>query len=222
MITRLMIWVTSDCSLNCKWCSQRYTRKRFEGYQMSLDEVEYIVNNCQRRGLYFDVIEITGGEPSLWENLEYGVRRFGYICDSVTLVTNGNNPERIKALGLKEWVVSASQATQEQIEAYRDTPAIYNTHQHRQPPTEPLDDVLPADCCVALTPNGAYPQNLIMYLRGKVYYCCNAFALSEFAGEETGTVCDFEDDFMVLFSDKTYDKQICRYCICNHNVWNRI
>lgn len=188
---------------------------------MSLDEVEYIVNNCQRRGLYFDVIEITGGEPSLWKNLEYGVRRFGYICDTVTLVTNGNNPERIKALGLKEWVVSSSQATPEQIDAYKDTPALYNTHEHRKPPTEPLDNVLPADCCVALTPNGACPQNLIMYLKGKVYYCCNAFALSEFTGEEE-IVCSFEDDFNVLFAEKSYDKQICRYCICNHNVWNRL
>jgi len=221
MTTRFMIWVTSDCSLNCRWCSQRFTRQKHEGYQMSMDEIEYIVNNCQRRGLYFDVIEITGGEPSLWENLEYGVRRFGYICDTVTLVTNGNNPERIKALGLKEWVVSASQATPEQLEAYKGTPAIYNTHAHRKPPEEPFDNVLPADCCVALTPNGVCPQNLVMYLKNKVYYCCNAFVLSEFAGEE-GIVCSFEDDFMLLFSDKTYDKEICRYCICNHNVWNKI
>ncbi len=221
MITRLMIWVTSDCSLNCRWCSQKYTRRKHEGYQMSIDEIEYIVNNCQRRGLYFDVIEITGGEPSLWENLEYGVRRFGYICDTVTLVTNGNNPERIKSLGLKEWIVSTSQATGEQLESYKDTPAIYNTHEHREPPTEPFEDVLPADCCVSLTPDGACPQNLIMYLKGKVYYCCNAYALSEFTGEE-GIVCSFEDDFNVLFLDKTYDKEICKYCICNHNVWNRL
>ena len=221
MITRFMIWVTSDCTLNCKWCSQRYTRRKHDGYQMSMDEIEYIVNNCQRRGLYFDVIEITGGEPSLWENLEYGVRRFGYICDTVTLVTNGNNPERIKSLGLKEWIVSTSQATGEQLESYKDTPAIYNTHEHREPPTEPFEDVLPADCCVSLTPDGACPQNLIMYLKGKVYYCCNAYALSEFTGEE-GIVCSFEDNFNVLFLDKTYDKEICKYCICNHNVWNRL
>ena len=221
MITRFMIWVTSDCTLNCKWCSQRYTRRKHDGYQMSMDEIEYIVNNCQRRGLYFDAIEITGGEPSLWKNLEYGVRRFSYICDSVTLVTNGNNPERIKSLGLKEWIVSTSQATGEQLESYKDTPAIYNTHEHREPPTEPFEDVLPADCCVSLTPDGACPQNLIMYLKGKVYYCCNAYALSEFTGEE-GIVCSFEDDFNVLFLDKTYDKEICKYCICNHNVWNRL
>ena len=221
MITSFMIWVTSDCTLNCKWCSQRYTRRKHDGYQMSMDEIEYIVNNCQRRGLYFDVIEITGGEPSLWENLEYGVRRFGYICDTVTLVTNGNNPERIKSLGLKEWIVSTSQATGEQLESYKDTPAIYNTHEHREPPTEPFEDVLPADCCVSLTPDGACPQNLIMYLKGKVYYCCNAYALSEFTGEE-GIVCSFEDNFNVLFLDKTYDKEICKYCICNHNVWNRL
>ena len=221
MITRFMIWVTSDCTLNCKWCSQRYTRRKHDGYQMSMDEIEYIVNNCQRRGLYFDVIEITGGEPSLWKNLEYGVSRFSYICDTVTLVTNGNNPERIKSLGLKEWIVSTSQATGEQLESYKDTPAIYNTHEHREPPTEPFEDVLPADCCVSLTPDGACPQNLIMYLKGKVYYCCNAYALSEFTGEE-GIVCSFEDNFNVLFLDKTYDKEICKYCICNHNVWNRL
>lgn len=222
MITRLMIWVVSECTLNCKWCSQKYTRCKYDGYQMSMDEIEYIVNSCQRRGLYFDVIELTGGEPSLWKNLEYGVRRFGYICDTVTLVTNGNNPERIKALGLKEWIVSSSQATEEQLNAYVGTSAQYNSHEHRKPPIEALEEVLPADCCVALTPDGEYPQNLVMYLQGKIYYCCNAYALSEFAGEEAGTVCSFEDDFMILFSDKQYDKQICLYCICNHKVWNKI
>lgn len=217
---RFYIWVTSQCNLACKWCSQKYTMRQNSGYEMTLEEVEFIVNSCKTRGIHFDTIEITGGEASLWLNLEYGVRKFSEICDTVTLVTNGNNPERIKALGLKTWIVSASQATSVQLKAYEGTPALYNTHSHKKLPEVPFENVLPADCCVSVSPVGK-PQNAIEYIKGKVYYCCDAFAHSEYTGTE-GIVCSFNDDFISYFRDKRFDKEICRYCLCNHKIWNRI
>lgn len=213
---RLLIWVTSRRTLKCKHCSQAQTMREDPGYEMSICEVDEIFE--QLRDNPPAVIELTGGEPSLWSHLEYGVRRFSQISE-VTLVTNGNNPERIKALGLKTWIVSASQASPRQMAAYQGTPALYNSHEHKPLPTKPFEGVLPASCCVALSPEGK-PQNNLMYYQGRIYYCCNAHELSIISGEDNS--CDFYNDWRKIFSDKKYDKEICRYCICNHKIWNQL
>lgn len=190
---------------------------------MSREEVISIIESCKRRGIHFDTIELTGGEASLWEHLEWGSEKFKEICDTVTLVTNGNNPERIKALGLKTWIVSESQATKEQMDHYRGVPnVLFNSHKHKKLPVIPLDNVLPASCCVAVSPVTGQPQNAMEYIKGKVYYCCDAFAHSEHAGMSEDIVCDFEDDFISKFSGKKYDKEICRYCLCNGKIWSRL
>lgn len=192
------------------------------GYEMSMSEVDYIVGSCTRRGIRFDTIELTGGEASLWRHLEYGFMRFSEITDTVTMVTNGNDPERIKALGMKHWIVSASQATGEQLKHYEGMPNVrYNSHTHKKLPVAPMFYVLPAQCCVSISPEGS-PQNAIEYIRDKIYYCCDAYAHSEHTGITDDIVCDFQDDFIIRFSDKRFDKEICRYCLCNGKIWTRL
>lgn len=220
---RLLIWVTSECNLSCKWCNQAFTMKSYSHYQMSQQEVIHIVNSCERRGIRFDVIELTGGESSLWKNIEFGAKWFSTICDQVTLVTNGNNPGLIKSLGLQSWIVSESQATSEQMEQYKDVSnkVVINSHEHKKSPAIAVKGVLPADCCVKIDSYGI-AQNLIEYIKGKIYYCCTAFAISQYVKLTPDLVCDFEDDFLQRFSEKKYNKEICKYCLCNTKIWNGI
>lgn len=224
MYLRLLIYVTSDCTLKCKWCNQNYTMTENKGYQMSMDEVWDIVESCKKRKLRFNYIELTGGEPSLWKSIKKGAEAFSEICDVVTLVTNGNNPELVLSLNLKEWGVSSSQASKEQLKVYHDRKrgdVFYNAHSHKKTPEVPLENALPADCSVRFTARNMIPQNSYTYIRGKVYYCCTAFPLSEKAGLTPDIVCDFEDDFITKFADKTFDKPICSYCLCNKKVWDQ-
>lgn len=223
MITRLLIWVTSKCNLRCPNCSQAYTMKINKQYEMPIYEVDVIVKSCLERKIHFDIIELTGGEASLWTFLEYGFAEFSKVSDMVTMVTNGNNPERVKSLGMKTWIVSASQATKEQLKQYEGLSNVhYNSHQHKKLPDKPFDNVLPASCCVSRTPDGLHPQNALEYIRGKVYYCCDAFAHSEKTGLTDDIVCSFEEDFIKKFSDKKYDKEICRWCLCNGKIWSQL
>jgi hypothetical protein len=227
MMKRLVIWVTSVCNLSCKFCNQRYTMDNNPEYQMSIDEVKYIVNSCLERGIHFDIIEITGGEPSLWENITEGVPLLNQITKTLTLVTNGNNPDLIISLGLKGWGVSATQATKEQLAKFdrvRDR-AFINGHTHKQVPFVPIEDSLPAACCVRGDPDlhaMAGEVNSMMYIRGNVYYCNCAFALQERIPLNEDVVCKFEDDFVAKFINKQYDQEMCKYCLCNSNVWNKI
>jgi hypothetical protein len=221
--TRFYIWVVSDCNLNCPFCIQKYVMQTNKGYQMQMDEVNYIVNSCKERGLHFDMIEITGGESSLWVNLEEGVKKFSEICDMVTLATNGNDPERIKALGLKTWIVSESQATPEQMEHYKDLRhrLTINAHTHKKMPDRPMDNALPSACCTNVSPWGE-PQATFEYVKGKVYNCPDCYAHLEYVPLTEDLVCNFEDDFVTKFMNKTFDKEICRYCLGNGRVWAQI
>lgn len=196
---------------------------KHRGYQMQLDEVDSIIESCKRRGIHFDIIELTGGEASLWDHLEYGAARFAEICDMVTLATNGNNPERVKALGLKTWIVSASQATKAQMNQYKDVMdrITVNAHTHKRMPDVPLDGVLPATCATSVDPFGNQ-QIGIEYVMGKVYYCCDTLTHEQHAPITPDLVCDFEDDFINHFKDKRYDKEMCRHCLANGKVWSRL
>ena len=94
----------------------------------------------------------------------------------------------------------------------------YNDHQHKKLTDIPLPDSIPASCGISITPQ-LIPQNLIAYIKGKVYYCCNTFQISKKLPLTDDLVCDFEDDFMAKFSNKKYDKAQCAYCHCNGKVW---
>jgi hypothetical protein len=138
----------------------------------------------------------------------------------VTLATNGNDPERIKALGLKTWIVSESQATPEQMEHYKDLRhrLTINGHTHKKMPTAPHNDVLPAACCTNVSPWGE-PQATFEYVKGKVYNCPDCYAHLEYVPVNDDICCDFEDDFVTKFMNKSYDKEICRWCLGNGRVW---
>lgn len=223
MSMRFLIWVTMDCNLSCPRCMQKFTMGKHKGYQMAIQEINYIVESCIKSNIHFDVIEITGGEPSLWKNIQYGVDQFKKIATDITLATNGNDPELIKSLQLRSWCVSTSQATKEQMKSYEEVKSklIYNSHKHKELPVKPLENVLPAICCERVNREGI-EQRTFVYSCGSVYCCCTAEALTEFVNEDKSIVCSFEDDFISKFSKPDYSKEICKYCICNHKVWNKV
>lgn len=218
-----MIWVTSRCNLHCKLCSQGHTMRSYPEFDMQKKEVDYIVENIKRRHIKIWTIELTGGEASLWDHLEYGVTRFREICDDLTLVTNGNNPERVIALGMRRWIVSSSQANPVQMATYKriNGQIVYNSHRHKRLPESPVPGTLPAVCCVQTDPYRVR-QNNILYLDNKIWYCCNAFALTERVPLSDSIYCGFEEDFISKFKDKRFDETICAMCLCNHRVWNKI
>jgi len=218
MNLRLVIWVTSDCNLECKWCSQAHARKLSKGYHMSLEEISSIVESAKSRNLRFDVIELTGGEPTVWHHLDRGIKAFKTIADVVTLITNGNEPNKVKALNLNHWYVSNSQATKEQLAQYKNVNVLNINHKHKKPPLIPYKDSLPAKCCVQYDRFGV-EQNSLTYYMGDVYYCCYAVALSKFVPVDKVA---FQDDFIKEFSDKAYDKEMCTYCIGNRKIWKQL
>ena len=222
-MTNLSIWVTSKCNLSCKWCVAKYTKELYKDYEMPIEEINDIVNSCKRRNLYFDVIDLTGGEPSLWTNIREGVKLFGEISDEVILTTNGNNPSLIKSLGLKTIILSSSQSTADQLKEYGDTnmKIYYNAHQHKKPPIQPVPNSLPA-ICSRLTYMDGRPQRKYIYVKGNVYECCCLLNLGDKIDIKESAICDFEDDFITKLNNIDFNDIKCSYCLSNLNVWNAL
>lgn len=224
MNIKLHIWVSSECNLSCPLCNEKNTICMNRGYQMDLAEIDSIVESCKQRNIRFSVIELIGGEVTLWKNFREGVRRFKEISDDLFLVTNGNNQQLLRET-VGHWITSTSQASKKQIEEVKDIPsrATFNTHSHKPVPVEPMEGVLPADCVVDRSPsNPSIKENGLVYIRGKVYYCCTTFALSDRVPLTDDMWCSFEDDFIAKFAVKTFDKEICKYCLCNSKIYSRL
>ena len=221
----LCLFVTGKCNLNCPHCNQKYVMDGLGEYEISLEELDHIIASCQERNIHFHTIEFTGGEPSKWSHLEEGLKRLkdSGIADHLTLITNGNDAQRISSLATEycDWYfVSVPQATPRQIAIHRMRGLMpcWNPEVHHPVPTSPHKDCVPAECVMQHTRQGVAVCHL-MYIRGTVYYCCMASALEHLV-EDPPQSYDFDDDFITPLSNRKFDQSICAFCLCNPKVWS--
>lgn len=225
---RLIFWVTSFCNHDCPYCNQSEVRDKNIGYEMSLNELNNFIISSQTREFHYKVIELTGGEPSLWSHFEEGLRLLSEskIADSITFITNGNNAQKVSEIAklyAPEYYVSIQQATPKQVAIHRESgnTVLWNTNPHKPVPKEPVINSLPAQCAVGQSFRGER-QNGLLYLKGMIYYCCNAPANMEIVGQDQSCSISFDEDFVSYFSNKLFDKEICSVCLCNHWVWSTV
>jgi hypothetical protein len=148
------------------------------------------------------------------------------IADEVAFTTNGRDAGFVAEAARRyaNWyVVSAGQATVENLaihEASGNTVGI-NRLAHKTPPQKPVPDTLPAQCSIQHNFRGE-PVNNMAYVDGTVYYCCCAYPNMEILGDDPVCRCNFNDDFVAKFADKTFDRPICSVCLCNSRVWGKL
>ena len=213
--------------MDCPLCMVKHTMSCYPGYEMTMEELRGITSSSKKRGIHYDTITLTGGEPTSWPNLKQALKELyiSKIADNLTLITNGTNIEKIIEVKpfLNYYAVSYTQCGMKrkaEFDALGHT-IIYNGGEHKVIPTEPLKDTIPTECCNEKSFIGV-KQNQVHYIAGKVYYCCYAKLFEYQIPLKGDMVCDFTDDFVAKFSNKKYDKEICKYCICNHKVWKQI
>lgn len=227
MNLNMLLWVTSKCNLRCKLCMADYSMQCMKDYEMSLEEVHYFIDSTIRRNIHYDFITLTGGEVSTWPNLKEAVTLIynAKIANNIGLITNGTAPEKIFEIAhlLSVYAVSATQAPKDHLTLFENSGhnIVYNWVSHKPVPITPMDKALPAICCNRLDWLNN-PTNQLHYAQGKVYYCCYVIDISNIVPITQDLVCSFEDDFISYFIDKVYDKEICRYCLCNEKVWNQL
>lgn len=224
----LVLWVTSRCNLDCPYCNQRRVRSSFPEYEMSQEELDYLISSCLQRGIHFDTIELSGGEPTIWPLFESGLRKLSEagIADNLTFITNGRDPEVVagiaNSLGLR-YIVSATQCTPSQYNAHErlGVGVWWNKSNHKPIPTSAIPNSLPVVCTQRQNGSGRVIRQL-SYIAGEIWYCCMAKANSYIVGGNASLHCSFDDDFLSYFSRRATDLPICSVCLCNKLVWDSI
>jgi pyruvate formate lyase activating enzyme len=89
-----MVIFTVGCNLNCSFCQNKYLLDLNVGKDWKIKEIlEYVKSN-----FLVDSLSITGGEPTLQEDLIELCKEIKKIGKYISLDTNGTNPKIIKEL----------------------------------------------------------------------------------------------------------------------------
>jgi len=94
---------TGGCNFKCPYC---HNGPLVNGKGTELSEIE-VLKYIKGRKKYIDAVCISGGEPTLQENLQSFIRNIKGLGFSIKLDTNGTNPSVLKELldeGLLDYV----------------------------------------------------------------------------------------------------------------------
>jgi|GEM_PF-4510441 len=221
-IAMLTIFVTSQCGENCPYCSQTHLRQSLGKYHMGLDEVGKLIERCQILGVHYDLIRLSGGEPTLWKHIYPGLEMLSNsgIADKFDIASNCQRPDVIEAIiDLLSAVrltlyPNNSDSIREIALKYPEKVNVWG-EAHRKMPAMPLKGTLPANCCCTAQ----------AYSKGWFYSCPNAFSNACHVGLDVHSpelACSVNENFGAHFlahHESRYSHLICSVCLANEHVW---
>jgi len=219
---QLSLMPVGACNMNCPNCTQKYFRKDFADYQMSLEEVETICRRVKELGLHFAWAHITGGEPALWDNLYEGCKIFrtSGAFDHVEVWSNCKLTKPLMEIlddNLVEHVITQEANTYKTganalKKKYGDRMSIISPSAHQVHPDKPLDNVLPAEC-------GCNRVEIFNY---RVYPCANYYSNMRRMGldpMEYPLSAPLDSNWAAFMDGiDRFNMQACRVCLANGKV----
>ena len=216
----LFLWCTARCQSNCPRCSQRALMQFAPDYEMTLEEIDLLID-AVRQSNYppFRKIVVTGGESLLWSHLAEGLRRLAEAnLGPIQLFTNGLAIERADLASpyVDEFRVSAytwnRQAVKEFQSRYGAKVRVRDARTHWLLPLGPRgEETLPPSCV---------GPGYLVYDR-HVYTCCNSPAIPMALGTPIEEVprCRLQPGFIeALLPLQRQMEWYCRACIGNQKI----
>jgi len=216
----LYLWVTAKCQQQCPRCSQALLRRIASGYDMSLEEVDELIQAVRQSGYGpFRTVCLVAGDGLLWSHLEKGTRLLAEAkLGPVRGFTNGLAADRAELVAqhVAQFRVSAYAWNTSAVQAMRarcgPKVQVVNSRKHWALPIGPYgEEMLPADCV---------GPGYLVYDR-HVYACCNSPAVPMVLGTPIHDVprCRLQPGFIeVLMSLRSQMDRYCRACIGNRKV----
>lgn len=98
-VTELRLSVTDRCNFRCVYCMEPDARFLAPDRLLSADEIERVARECVALGV--EKIRITGGEPTVRDDLDEIVERLGRVgCRDLAMTSNGSLMSRDR---LRRW-----------------------------------------------------------------------------------------------------------------------
>lgn len=85
---------TKGCNFNCSYC---YNRDLVDNKAETIDE-DYVMAYLYKRRKILDGVVISGGEPTIWDDLIPFIKKIKEFKLDIKLDTNGYNPSMLKEL----------------------------------------------------------------------------------------------------------------------------
>ena len=107
-LTHLRVSVTDRCNLRCVYCHMEGGWGQCGSREMAPGDIERLVSLFARAGVRF--LKLTGGEPTLRQDIVEIVRRTAPLVEEVSMTTNGSRLEvlaqELKGAGLRRVNIS--------------------------------------------------------------------------------------------------------------------
>lgn len=85
---------TKGCNFNCSYC---YNRDLVDNKAETIDE-DYVMAYLYKRRKILDGVVISGGEPTIWDDLIHFIKKVKEFKLDIKLDTNGYNPAMLKEI----------------------------------------------------------------------------------------------------------------------------
>lgn len=218
----LTLYVTSICQRRCKECIMGHLMSFDPFYEMSLKDLNALINVSEESNYIIDFI-LSGGEPLFWKHLVAGLKmlRESKICNKISIFSNA-----MKFHTITDEIISFIDILR--ISIYDNNLKQVNNLQKKYPdkikaidrqefyvnPKFSVPNSLPVEC---LNPE-------LFYYCGKVYACPHSASIARSIGSDIQTCIPLQLNYVdKLISVKNNQvSKICTCCISNKKVRNQV
>lgn len=217
----ISLYVASACQLACQECIMLSQMHQNPKYQMSMEEVENLLEINEISNYKFHY-RLTGGEPFLWKNLLPAMRliKNSKTCLSLSIITNAINISKVndELIELSDCIrISKYRYNHENCEylekKYPDTVLVVDRETFCKNPKLPVMNSIPVDC--------GNPE--IMFYNNRIYACPHAESIAiKFRVDDIKLYNELKPNYKEGLEEirKTQEKQLCTRCIGNSHVRN--
>lgn len=218
----ISLYTISKCNLSCAECIMAEAMKKYNNYQMTLQEIENLIYFSELSNYKFDII-LSGGEPTLWDNLLNGVKllKKSNITKSITIFSNVINLKNINdelvnyidSIRISEYDYNKKNINIV-LEKYPSKIKVVNREYFWENPKHPIFESLPAECL-----NREY-----MFYNNRVYACPHSISLSIKAKSNIKISTELKINFIndLPLIKKGQEREICTFCISNQKVRDKM
>jgi hypothetical protein len=196
----------------------QFMMKSDRKYQMSLEEIEHLIEASEQSNYKFDFV-LTGGEPMLWNNLNAGLNllRKSKITNNITMFSNAMFYEKLSketidlltSIRISHYFYN-DKHIKEFKQKYPDKVAVVDRVKFWANPDQPISNSLPCEC---LNPE-------ILYYNYHVYACPHSLSIAQHNGSTVPLANKISKNFMHGLKEikANQAKEICTMCISNKKV----
>lgn len=117
-----------ECNLNCKHCFAKAFVGRSENKRMTIDEVKSVADQADDLGVF--MINLIGGEPLIWSDLDEIIKVLDPQRFRISITTNGwkltkSVASHLKEMGVDRFCISVDSAFSDEHDTFR---GVKNSH----------------------------------------------------------------------------------------------